>query len=483
MKSRRISLTLRTFCTLLLFAAITLLVMALMQTVFLDDFYENIKRRSLNSAAGSMLGGISLDDAALQQLAQDTAAYYNVCILVTDEQMNTVASAEGAANCGVHRLGRNDLFQLYERTVQAGGSESYSLAVELPQPPSSIFTGQTQQNSRVTLSSLLKISVVTSDTAGIRVIFANAVTTPLGDTVQAIRMQLLVISLIMLVIAALLAVVFSRRITRPILNMNSEAAKLGEGSMDVHFSEQTGSRELDELGKSLNLAAEELARVETLRKELLANVSHDLRTPLTLITGYSEMMRDLPGENTPENLQLIITETKRLSSLVNDVLDISKYSDSGALSPARFCITDEVQTTIDRLAKLTEQEGFRFTFAPQQKVYVVADRTAISRVLYNLLTNAISYSGDSRTIEVYQSVQDTRVRLDICDHGAGIAAEELPYVFDRYYRSRENHVRAVVGSGLGLSIVKGILQAHDAQFGVDSALGSGSRFWFSLPVA
>ena len=481
MKNRRISLTLRTFFTLLLFSAITLFVMTLMQTVFLDDFYASIKRRSLNSAAGSMLAGISLSDAELQQLAENTANYYNVCVMVTDEQMSTVASAEGAVNCGLHRLDRVQLQALYGQAVSVGGSETFSLAVELPQPPMSIFSQQ--QSSHVTLSSLLKVSVVTSDTAGIRVIFTNAVTTPLGDTVDAIRRQLLVISLVMLVIAALLAILFSRKLTRPILKMNDEAAKLAEGSLDVSFSENTGSRELDELGKNLNHAASELSRVEMLRRELLANVSHDLRTPLTLITGYSEMMRDLPGENTPENLQLIIQETKRLSSLVNDVLDISKYSDTGALSPARFCITDEVKSVLHSMEGFTQSEGFRFSFTAEQNAFVTADRSAISRVLYNLLTNAVSYSAESRDIQVIQTVQDGFVRIDICDRGIGIEAAELPYVFDRYYRSRENHVRALVGSGLGLSIVKTILQAHDAQFGVDSAVGKGSRFWFALPLA
>ena len=131
----------------------------------------------------------------------------------------------------------------------------------------------------------------------------------------------------------------------------------------------------------------------------------------------------------------------------------------------------------------TQSEGFRFSFTAEQNAFVTADRSAISRVLYNLLTNAVSYSAESRDIQVIQTVQDGFVRIDICDRGIGIEAAELPYVFDRYYRSRENHVRALVGSGLGLSIVKSILQAHDAQFGVDSAVGKGSRFWFALPLA
>ncbi|MBP1555347.1 MAG: HAMP domain-containing histidine kinase, partial [Oscillospiraceae bacterium] len=280
----------------------------------------------------------------------------------------------------------------------------------------------------------------------------------------------------------ILSLIYSRQLSKPIIEMNNEADKLAKGDFDVHFEQDSGSRELDELGEKLNYAASELSKVNALRTELIANVSHDLRTPLTLITGYSEMMRDLPGENNTENLNLIIEESKRLSQIVTDVLDISKYqSGSVQLEKTVFCLTDEVISIKERLSAFTSSNGYSFSFDYDDRIYVNADRGAISRVIYNLVSNAINYTdSENRSIEIVQTVTGSTVKIDVIDHGKGIAQEDLPYVFDRYYRSGDAHVRAVLGSGLGLSIVKTILTAHDAKFGVISSPGRGSDFWFSL---
>ena len=136
------------------------------------------------------------------------------------------------------------------------------------------------------------------------------------------------------------------------------------------------------MGATLNYAAKELSKVETLRRDLIANVSHDLRTPLTMITGYSEVMRDLPGENTPENVQVIIDEANRLTTLVNDMLDLSKMQ-SGAqkLSPSFFDLTESVRDILGRYNKLTDYD-IRFT--ADRDVTVYADELKISQVVYNL---------------------------------------------------------------------------------------------------
>ena len=135
-----------------------------------------------------------------------------------------------------------------------------------------------------------------------------------------------------------LALFISSRLSKPLEQMNESAKQLGEGKYDIRFPEQ-GAREVAELAATLNYAAAELSKVEDLRRELIANVSHDLRTPLTMISGYAEVMRDIPGENTPENVQIVIDEANRLTGIVNDLLDLSKLQ-AGALT-------------------LTESNGFR----------------------------------------------------------------------------------------------------------------------------
>ena len=193
------------------------------------------------------------------------------------------------------------------------------------------------------------------------------------------------------------------------------------------------------------------------------------------------MMRDIPGEANTDNLNLIIDESKRLSSLVNDMLDLSKYSsgqDTDAFAP--FNITDAIRSTLSSFIQLTQKDGYNFVFEPEKEVEVYGDRNTIMRVLYNLIQNAVNYSEDNKTIEIYQIISQDEVTIQVTDHGIGITQEDLPYIFDRYYRSTQNHKRAIVGSGLGLSIVKAILENHNAKFGVQSTPGVGSTFWFTL---
>ena len=485
MKKHKLGLSTKTFIILISLSAVFLLVTVLIQTAFFGTFYANTKKQEINEALRSILEQVSGDVSSLQSACDEYAHYYNVCILVTDENMNALASAEGSPECSLLKLSSNALRTLYENAKNSGGTYSKEMEPYQPQP-SDRFGGYPADGrfDRKPGKTLLKVSVVNTDGGETRVVFVNSLITPVKNMTDSLRVQLIVLAVVMLAVSTILSLIYSRQLSKPIIEMNNEADKLAKGDFDVHFEQSSGSRELDELGEKLNYAASELSKVNALRTELIANVSHDLRTPLTLITGYSEMMRDLPGENNTENLNLIIDESKRLSQIVNDVLDISKYqSGTMQLEKEVFCLTDEILSIKDRLSAFTSANGYTFSFDYSDSVYVNADRGAISRVIYNLVSNAINYTdSDNKAVEIRQTVADGNVKIDVIDHGKGISQEDLPYVFDRYYRSSEAHVRSVIGSGLGLSIVKTILTAHDAKFGVISSPGRGSDFWFSLDV-
>ena len=195
-------------------------------------------------------------------------------------------------------------------------------------------------------------------------------------------------------------------------------------------------------------------------------------------------MRDIPDENTPENFQIIIDEATRLSDLVNSMLDLSKIQ-SGVRVPERtlYCITDAIKTVLERYEKLIVQEKYKIEFLYEKDAFVFADSDMILQVIYNFINNAVNYTGDDKYVRVEQFVGDGRVRISITDTGDGISEENIPYIWDRYYKIDKVHRRAQVGSGLGLSIVKGILEAHGASYGVTSEVGSGSTFWFELELA
>ena len=235
------------------------------------------------------------------------------------------------------------------------------------------------------------------------------------------------------------------------------------------------------MSDTLNHATHELAKAESLQRELIANVSHDLRTPLTMITAYSEVMRDLPGENTPENVQVVIDEAKRLTNLVNDLLDISKLQAGVTeLELKEYDLTESIDSVLERYSKFLEQNGFTINFEYDRQVVVSADEFKIYQVIYNLVNNAINYAGDDKSVTVRQRITGSIVRIEVSDTGKGIAKEELENVWERYYKVDKSHKRAMMGTGLGLSIVKNILKLHNAQFGVNSEEGVGTTFWFEL---
>ncbi len=310
----------------------------------------------------------------------------------------------------------------------------------------------------------------------------NARITPLSATVQTLRIQILCIGVLFFILAGFLAVWMSRFIAKPIEDINRSSKELARGNYEVSFNGR-GYREITELSDTLNVTAQALGRVDRLRKDLVANVSHDLRTPLTMIIGYGEVMRDIPGENTPENIQIIVDEAQRLSLLVDDLLNLSQV-EAGVrrMEKSRFNLTEEIRKTLSRYQKLVEQQGYTVAFKAEGDAWVYADQVKIGQVVYNLINNAISFTGEEKKVTVCQNITASQVRIDVIDYGVGIPPEEMDSIWDRYYSKKTPHRRAVIGTGLGLSIVKEVLQLHNAAFGVDSKPEKGSDFWFILPL-
>ena len=192
-------------------------------------------------------------------------------------------------------------------------------------------------------------------------------------------------------------------------------------------------------------------------------------------------MRDIPGENTSENIQVVIDETTRLSELVSDLLDLSKIqSGSRKTIFEEFDLTAAVEEVMRRYDAFTAHQGYHITFLCKERSTVFADRGMILQVLYNLINNAINYTGDDLCVTVKQEVSEGRVRISITDTGQGIEEDQIPQIWNRYYKVDKVHRRAMIGTGLGLSIVKEVLELHSAAYGVQSQVGCGSTFWFEL---
>ncbi len=304
----------------------------------------------------------------------------------------------------------------------------------------------------------------------------------LETSVSVMSDQMLVSSLLCLVLSIVVSYFISQRITKPITEFSQVARKLGEGDYTVRF-DGNGYTEIENLAETLNFATEEIGKTEQLRRDFLANVSHDLRTPLTMVKAYAEMIRDISGSDAckrTQHSQVIIDEADRLTGLVNDILNLSKLqSGTETLQSEPVALDTLVKIVIERFDVYRTRDGYLFPFETQGNCTAYGDSNRLEQVLYNLIGNAISHIGENKTVRVSVVGDGASVRVSVRDYGSGIAPEELDKVWDRYYRSGQNK-RNLVGSGLGLSIVKSILTAHNARYGVSSRLGEGTEFWFEL---
>lgn len=507
---------------MLSFMAILLIILWLFQTVYLDTFYKAIKTNELENALKNVEEFAGDDE--FYEAVETIADSYDICILVTDTEGNQLYSAEKNVNCAIHKLPSNELKNLMERAGENGnvikiknnaglnfdkyknsvkGDELMSGEEETSQdiliPPEDMenieLPSEEERNKfkdkmdmmnmpeNDEVESLIIVKLLTLDDGTEYVVFLNSMVTPVSATVDTLRVQLIYISVIMIIISLVVAIIISLRVSKPIIKINDTAKKMAQGDYNVEY-EEGGYREIAELSRTLNYTARELEKTESLQHEIIANVSHDLRTPLTMITAYSEVMRDIPGENSPENVQVIIDEAKRLTNLVNDMLDISKLQAGVTTLDAReYNLTKGIKSVIDRYSKLVEQDGYKVYFQySDEDVMVKADEFKIYQVLYNLINNAVNYTGEDKTVIIRQIVNGGIVRIEVTDTGEGIPPEKIENVWERYYKIDKKHKRAVMGTGLGLSIVKNILKLHDAKYGVISKVGNGSTFWFELKI-
>lgn len=455
---------------LLGFSLLLLFVLWLFQIVFLEQFYKNVKSYEIQADSNTIARYIEDNNIENLQNAISSRKDLYVEIWVPG---SGAALVSGNYPDGVQaQLTLREKLRLFDTARQNGGSTVQRYFYD------EIALFSSKRKESILYARIIPISGQDA------LLMVSATLSPVSATVATLRIQLYIVVVVMILLSAVIAMVMSKHVAKPIERLNAGARELARGNYDVSFA-GAGYREIDELADTLNLAAGELSKTEHLRQELIANISHDLRTPLTLITGYSEMIRDFPDENTPENMEVIIDESKRLTSLVNDLMELSKLqSGTQQMHFERASLTACVDKIVERFGKFREKDGYDITLEHDGEVFCSMDAEAIARVVYNYMVNALTHTGADKRITVRQSVSDGRALIEVSDSGEGIAPEDIPYIWDRYYKVDKVHRRAVTGSGLGLSIVKGILGAHPcAEYGVRSAPGMGSTFWFSLPVA
>ncbi len=298
--------------------------------------------------------------------------------------------------------------------------------------------------------------------------------------------NLVLISIIVIFIALIISTLISMELTKPIAQITKAAKRMAKGDFTVDFTGRYAYAEMDSLAETLNYAKEEIGKSDELQKEVLANVTHDLKTPLTMIKAYASMIQEISGDNPQKrakHTQVIIDESDRLTALVNDILNLSKIrSGMDSLKKETFNLSEFIHTVLERFEYLTEMQGYTLERDIEDELYTEADMEKMEQVIYNLVGNAVNYTGEDKKITVsLKRSGEGKIRFAVTDTGKGIPPEEISTIWDRYYRSAETHKRPIKGTGLGLSIVKTILIKHDFEYGVESEVGKGSTFFVLFP--
>ncbi len=452
MLNKKSSLKVNVWLYLIIFTFILIAILWFFQVVFIDSFYEYSKTKQIKETANAIVKNYSSEKDYLDKLSYDK----DVCIEITIGKRIIYSSNQFNKGC----INNSDEYinNFYYSNTE---SKNYQII-----------------NPRFNNKTLVYAAKINDDVS----VFVNASLEPLDNTVIILSKQLIIVSIIVVILAFAIGYFISKKISKPIERITSKAKNLATGHYDFEFDSES-IYEMDELSKTLNYAKKELEQTDELRRDLLANVSHDLKTPLTMIKGYAEMVRDVTYSNDEkrnDNLNVIIEETDRLNSLVEDILTLSKMQNNkDEINIEEFDISLLIKNIINRYQIYKELEGYTFELKIPDKLIVKADKKRMEQVIYNLVNNAINYTGDDNKIII--SIKETDgIRVEITDTGKGIKKEDIPYIWDKYYHSKKKHKRNLVGTGIGLSIVKTILESHHFAYGVESKINKGTTFYFII---
>ena len=459
---------------LIIFCILTASIVFLFQIVLLQPMYEANKIKSIETV-GSFVEKF-IEDERLDEFVDYMQSQSDTCIMVyKSSSSGGMQGSIGNRGCMISSITNSERAKFVTKAI---GSKNHSYLARVTNN-SSDFGVDGDQGDNFDTIVYTKI-VNAADYSSIIMVSGNI--TPLNATTETLASQMRYIALFMIVAVAILTLLMYRHIAKPIIGITSNAKQLPQGKYTID-PKTNRYKEAADLNNTLVQAANDIQKADKAKRDLISNVSHDLRTPLTMIGGYGEMMIDLPEEKTDENIQVIVDETKRLNALVNDLLDMSRLQDGRiVLHKEVFDISALLKTQLQKYDVYRMQEGYTIESELLDTIYVNADKKRIEQVINNFLNNAVNYGGEAKHIIVREIKKENTVRIEVQDFGEGIDSKDLDNIWDRYYKVDKEHVRVANGSGIGLNIVKQLLELHGVPYGVKSSKGKGSTFYFEMPI-
>ncbi|MCR5685070.1 MAG: HAMP domain-containing histidine kinase [Lachnospiraceae bacterium] len=498
-----------------LFTAFIFIILWLLQTVFLQGFYNSMLIADTKEAAEEILSSGTKPDV---EKRIDTIARKNsLLVVVADKEGNVIYGSdefkdkhtkkppEDPANAVPQNPAKGTSSDQpakkppedaeadtpsdpapKNKPEDAGSTAGKSSYRTLPDDYSEILgileTKESGYAERVTEDYYVFASYIDYHGQEDRVVlYLSSPLNAVGASVSILQKILALVTVLSLAAGFVLSWFIARKFSKPVDTLCEKAEQLGENEYSSEYREGFCS-ELDRLNGTLDRTHEKLKVSRDFQMQLLSNVSHDLRTPLTMIKGYAEMIRDISWEDPAamkEDIQVVIKEADRLNALVNEILEYSELQADGVRTDFEdFDLSGIVTNAAERFEQLSRPDNVVIEKNIEPGIMINGASSLIERVLYNLMDNAVRHTGDGRRISVGLVKKDGRAVLKVQDYGEGIPADEIGHIWERYYTSRQRQSKGV--SGLGLAIVRQIVGMHGGTCLAESGEGKGCTFTIEL---
>ena len=462
MKSNSKSLTTKIWLFLILFSILIIAFLWFFQVIFIDNYYVWYKTNEINIMAKLVKKNYGKD--SFENILNEIYYKKGICIELNTTDGIVYSTDNMNRGCLVEKHNPSLVYYKEKFMLSNKNDITYNITNEQLKSETLVYGIKLEENMYA---------------------FLNTSIDPIDSTIVILKNQLLIVTIIVLLLSLIIAFYISKKLSDPITSLNNSAKRLASGDYSVTFDNNSDIEEIDALANTLNSAKDALSKNDELRRDLMSNVSHDLKTPLTMIKAYAEMVRDISYKDKnkrEESLNIIIEEVDRLNLLVGDILELSSMqSNMTKLNKENFDLIELINTILNRYKIYTVTEDYIFKFnCNKDKIIINADKKKMEQVIYNLINNAINYTGSDNTVTIKVTESWKNIKVEIIDTGKGIKKEDINHIWDKYYKSEKKHKRNMIGTGIGLSIVKNIFVLHNYEYGVISKKDKGSTFYFYI---
>ena len=464
----------RLLFTYMLIIAVSILVLGVLMGQIMHWYSVNTETDRLKNMAASvsesLVEGFRDGDmgTALRQHLDELAQLEGYHINITDKYKLVILDSDGMG-------------EEYADLLQRDREQSLNTVLEGQEVARVSYQNDDHLTAMITVGEAIQV-----DGYVLGAVFVQGQINNLGASMSAMYTQIGLYARICVVLAFILVYYTARKIERPLNQMNLAAKEISKGNFDkrLHMKE---ADEIGQLAATFNTMMDTLQKYEDTRQSFVANVSHELKSPLTSIQGFVQGILDgtISQEDEKQYLEIVLNETKRLNVLIVDLLDLAKVeSGQFPLNLTEWDLNELIRQCIIRfITKIDEKDIEVVADIPDKRDLVFADQDRMTQVLTNLIDNAVKFTENGGTLKIWTEVEEKNITVSISNTGSIIPEEDIDFVFDRFFKVDKSHNRKAPGTGIGLSIVKNIIQQHDQKIWVNSKEGMGTVFSFTIARA